>query len=77
MFLLGKVASAAQKARFLDPLVRGDVRSAFYMTEPAEEGGAGSDPSMLSTTAVRDGDDWVLNGRKKFITGAEGAASAS
>jgi acyl-CoA dehydrogenase len=73
MFLLGKVATAAQKARFLDPLVRGDARSAFFMTEPAEEGGAGSDPSMLRTTAVRDGNEWVLNGRKKFITGAEGA----
>ncbi|TWG88576.1 acyl-CoA dehydrogenase [Cupriavidus gilardii J11] len=73
MFLLGKVATEAQKQRFLAPLVRGEARSAFFMTEPAEEGGAGSDPSMLQTTAVRDGDDWVLNGRKKFITGAEGA----
>lgn len=73
MFLLGKVATEAQKPRFLAPLVRGEARSAFFMTEPAEEGGAGSDPSMLQTTAVPDGDDWVLNGRKKFITGAEGA----
>jgi len=73
MFLLGKVATPAQKARFLDPLVRGEARSAFFMTEPAEDGGAGSDPSMLQTRAVRDGNDWVINGRKKFITGAEGA----
>jgi acyl-CoA dehydrogenase len=43
------------------------------MTEPADENGAGSDPMMLSTTAVRDGNQWVLNGRKTFATGAEGA----
>ena len=74
MFLLGKVGTPAQKQRFLEPLVRGEARSAFFMTEPAEEGGAGSDPSMLQTTAVLDGDTWVVNGRKMFITGAEGAA---
>lgn len=73
MFLLGKVATPEQKARFLAPLVSGEARSAFFMTEPAAEGGAGSDPSMLQTTAVRDGDGWVVNGRKMFITGAEGA----
>ncbi|MBP0620560.1 acyl-CoA dehydrogenase family protein [Cupriavidus consociatus] len=74
MFLLGKVATTAQQQRFLSPLVRGEARSAFFMTEPAEDGGAGSDPSMLQTTAQRDGDEWVIRGRKKFITGAEGAA---
>jgi len=73
MYLLGKVATAAQQQRFLAPLVSGEARSAFFMTEPAEEGGAGSDPSMLQTTAVRDCGGWVLRGRKKFITGAEGA----
>ncbi|MCT9118486.1 acyl-CoA dehydrogenase family protein [Cupriavidus gilardii] len=73
MFLLGKVGTPAQKQRFLEPLVRGEARSAFFMTEPAEEGGAGSDPSMLQTTATQDGGDWVIRGRKKFITGAEGA----
>ncbi|KQS05359.1 acyl-CoA dehydrogenase [Sphingomonas sp. Leaf357] len=73
MFLLGKVGSAEQKKRFLDPLVAGDARSAFFMTELAEEGGAGSDPSMMKTTAVMDGNHWVVNGRKAFITGAEGA----
>src|SRR5689334_3678978 len=73
MYLLGKVGSAGQKARFLEPLVRGEARSAFFMTEPAEEGGAGSDPSMLQTRAVREGNEWVIRGRKKFITGAEGA----
>jgi acyl-CoA dehydrogenase len=43
------------------------------MTEPAEDGGAGSDPSMMKTTAVKDGEYWVVNGRKAFITGAVGA----
>jgi len=73
MFLLGKVASAEQRTRFLDPLVAGDARSAFFMTEPAADGGAGSDPSMLMTTAKQDGNHWVIDGRKAFITGAEGA----
>jgi len=73
MYLLGKVGSAEQKARFLDPLVSGEARSAFFMTEPAEDGGAGSDPSMMQTVCRLDGNHWVINGRKKFITGAEGA----
>ncbi|MDQ1156131.1 acyl-CoA dehydrogenase [Sphingomonas sp. SORGH_AS 950] len=73
MYLLGKVGSAEQKQRFLEPLIRGDARSAFFMTEPAEEGGAGSDPSMMKTSAVLDGNHWVVNGRKAFITGAQGA----
>lgn len=70
MYLLGKLASAYQKERFLEPLVQGHARSAFFMSEPAAEGGAGSDPSMMKTTARRDGNDWVINGRKAFITGA-------
>jgi acyl-CoA dehydrogenase len=74
MYLLGKVATAEQKARFLEPLVQGRTRSAFFMTEPAEDGGAGSDPSMLKTSARLDGDHWVINGRKAFITGAKGAS---
>jgi acyl-CoA dehydrogenase len=73
MYLLGKRASADQKRRFLDPMVAGEARSAFFMTEPAAEGGAGSDPSMLQTRAVRDGNHWRIDGRKAFITGAEGA----
>ncbi len=73
MFLIGKVATPAQKKRFLDQLVSGESRSAFFMTEPASEGGAGSDPSMLQTTAVLEGGDWVINGRKMYITGADGA----
>jgi acyl-CoA dehydrogenase len=74
MYLLGKVATAEQKTHFLEPLVQGRVRSAFFMTEPAEDGGAGSDPSMLKTSARLDGDHWIINGRKAFITGAKGAS---
>ncbi|GHH24031.1 putative acyl-CoA dehydrogenase [Sphingomonas glacialis] len=74
MFLLGKVGSPEQQARFLTPLVAGDARSAFFMTEPASDGGAGSDPSMMQTTCRRDGNHWVVNGRKAFITGALGAS---
>jgi len=73
MYLLGKVGSPEMKERFLKPMVEGRARSAFLMTEPAVEGGAGSDPSMMQTTAVQDGNHWVINGRKAFITGAQGA----
>ena len=73
MYLIGKVGSPALKARFLALLVSGEARSAFFMTEPAAEGGAGSDPSMMQTECRRDGDHWVINGRKAFITGADGA----
>jgi acyl-CoA dehydrogenase len=73
MYLIGKIGTAAQKARFLGQLVRGEARSAFFMTEPAGEGGAGSDPSMLQTVAVERDDGWCINGRKAFITGAVGA----
>ncbi|WP_434223286.1 acyl-CoA dehydrogenase family protein [Sinimarinibacterium thermocellulolyticum] len=72
--LLEAVATPAQKARWLQPMVEGRTRSCFAMTEPSP--GAGSDPSMLQTTAVRDGDSYVINGRKWFITGAEGASFA-
>jgi acyl-CoA dehydrogenase len=73
MFLLGRVATPAQQQRFLQPLVSGQARSAFFMTEPATDQGAGSDPQMLRTTARLEGDTWVIDGRKAFITGAEGA----
>ncbi|HEX7852241.1 MAG TPA: acyl-CoA dehydrogenase family protein [Sphingobium sp.] len=73
MYLLGKVGSAQIRERFLKPLVAGEARSAFFMTEPAAEGGAGSDPSMMLTTCRLDGNHWVIDGRKAFITGAEGA----
>ena len=74
MYLLGKVATAEQKEHFLKPLIAGEARSAFFMTEPADEGGAGSDPSMMQTVARQDGNRWVIDGRKAFITGADGAA---
>lgn len=73
MYLLGKCASPEQQERFLKPLVDGTERSAFFMTEPASENGAGSDPMMMQTTAKLDGNHWVINGRKTFITGAKGA----
>lgn len=71
MILLAKVATAAQKSRWLQPIVDGTVRSAFAMTEPAP--GAGSDPSQMLTRAERHGDKWIVHGRKWFITGAEAA----
>ena len=72
--LMEVVANAEQKERWLKPLVQGKIRSCFAMTEPAP--GAGADPSMLMTTAIRDGDDYIINGKKWFITGATGAAFA-
>ena len=60
-----------QKRRFLEPLVSGDARSFFSMTEPEVPG---SDPTTLRTQAVRDGDEWVIDGHKWFSSGAEGAA---
>lgn len=72
--LMEEVATPAQKSRWLQPLVEGRTRSCFAMTEPPP--GAGADPSMLKTTAVRDGDDYLISGTKWFITGAEGASFA-
>jgi acyl-CoA dehydrogenase len=69
--LMEVVASHEQKERWLRAQVQGETRSCFAMTEPPP--GAGADPSMLNTTAVRDGDHYVINGLKWFITGAEGA----
>jgi acyl-CoA dehydrogenase len=74
MHLLEHVATQEQKERFLRPLAAADVRSCFCMTEPAP--GAGSDPAALRTRAVRDGNHWVIDGEKWFITGAEGAGFA-
>jgi len=55
-----------QKARWLEPIASGEVVASFALTEP----GAGSNPSGLKTKAVRDGDSWVINGRKQYITNA-------
>ena len=68
MLLLEKVATEAQKARWLQPVVDGVVRSTFVMTEPMP--GAGSDPSAMRTRAEKRGDRWIVNGHKWFITGA-------
>ena len=73
MYLLGHVGSAELKARFLQPMIEGHKRSCFFMTEPADLNGAGSDPSMMITTCRRDGNHWVVDGRKCFATGADGA----
>jgi acyl-CoA dehydrogenase len=77
MYLLGRVGSREIRERFLAPLVEGRTQSAFFMTEPADDGGAGSDPSMMRTTCRRDGNHWVIDGRKAFITGAATACSSS
>jgi len=74
MHLLEAIATPAHKERWLRPLAAAEIRSCFCMTEP--EPGAGSDPSLLMTTATRDGDHYVINGSKWFITGAEGASFA-
>ena len=63
-------ASDAQKEKYLKPLCSGRTRSCFAMTEPEV---AGSDPTLIQTRAVTDGDDWVINGHKWFISGARGA----
>ncbi len=74
MHLLYHVANEEQRERYLVPLARGENRSCFAMTEPAP--GAGSDPSLLRSTAGRKNGKWAINGTKWFITGAEGAAFA-
>ncbi len=78
LHLLSVVASPAQKERFLRPLAEARTRSCFAMTEPITEAGdgAGSDPAMLATRATRDGDGYVISGRKWLTTGADGAAFA-
>jgi acyl-CoA dehydrogenase len=74
MHLLENVATPAQKRKYLEPLAAGQIRSCFAMTEPAP--GAGADPTMLRSRARRDGDAWVIDGHKWYITGADGAAFA-
>ena len=63
-------ATEEQRERFLRPLVEGKVRSCFSMTEPEMPG---SNPTMMGTTAVKDGDDYVINGQKWFTSSADGA----
>jgi alkylation response protein AidB-like acyl-CoA dehydrogenase len=72
--LLEQVANPEQKERYLRPLATAEVRSCFAMTEPHP--GAGSDPGMLATRAEKDGNGFVIRGKKWLITGAEGAAFA-
>jgi len=62
-----------QKEKYFEPLARGEVRSCFSMTEPEHPG---SNPTWMSTTAVKDGDDYVINGHKWFTSSAEGASFA-
>lgn len=71
--LLLVAATPEQKEKYLRPLASGDVRSCFAMTEPEV---SGSDPTGLRTSAVREGDDWVINGHKWFTSGAIGSAFA-
>jgi alkylation response protein AidB-like acyl-CoA dehydrogenase len=71
--ILHKFGTAQQKATWLEPLARGDIRSCFSMTEPENPG---SNPTLLSCQARRDGDDYVIDGHKWFTTAADGAAFA-
>ncbi len=72
MDLLARIASPAIREKYLAPLCRGEISSAFCMTEPAP--GAGADPSNLRTTARKVGDRWVIDGHKWFSTGGSAAA---
>jgi alkylation response protein AidB-like acyl-CoA dehydrogenase len=71
--ILWQFGTDEQKERWMKPLVNGDIRSCFSMTEPEVPG---SDPTTLQTRAVRDGDEWVINGHKWFTSGAIGATFA-
>ena len=73
MIMLQHAATLAQKERWLKPLLEGNVRSAFGMTEPNV---ASSDATNITTALRRDGDDWVIDGRKWYITGAAHPACA-
>jgi len=71
--ILHQYGSAEQRSRWLGPLAAGEIRSCFSMTEVDLPG---SNPTLMATTAIRDGDDYVINGRKWFTTAAAGAAFA-
>src|SRR5581483_7456065 len=68
--ILAHFGTAEQKAKYLRPLLDGTISSCYSMTEPQ----AGADPTLLRTTAVRDGDEWVINGEKWFSTHARYAS---
>ena len=71
--LLNKYSTEDQRRKYLKPLMEGKIRSCFSMTEP---GFAGSNPVNMDTTAIRDGNDYIINGHKWFTTAADGAAFA-
>jgi len=71
MELMHTHASEALKEKYLAPLMKGEIRSCFAMTEPDR---AGSNPVIMDTTAVKDGDDYIINGHKWFTSSADGAA---
>jgi alkylation response protein AidB-like acyl-CoA dehydrogenase len=73
MEILAKYGSDEQQEMYLKPLVAGEIRSCFSMTEPDYPG---SNPVWMGTTALKDGDDYIITGRKWFTTGADGAAFA-
>ncbi len=73
MEILAEFGTKEQKERWLTPMLNGEIRSCFSMTEPEV---AGSDPTLLRTTAVKDGDEWVINGHKWYTSAATGAAVA-
>lgn len=73
MHTLYHFATEYQREHYLNPLLAGEVRSCFSMTEPEV---AGSDPTLIQTSAVEDGDEWVINGHKWFTSGARGAGFA-
>ena len=71
--LMHKHASKELKQKFLQPLMKGEIRSCFSMTEPEY---AGSNPIQMGTTAIKEGNEWVINGHKWFTTAADGASFA-
>jgi acyl-CoA dehydrogenase len=73
MEILAEFGTPEQKKRWLEPCLEGTMRTSFSMTEPDT---AGSDPTQLKSRAVRDGDDYVINGHKWFTSGAYGAGFA-
>ena len=74
MELLSKFGTKEQKEKFLKPLLDGSIRSCFAMTEPEF---AGSNPTRLATTAVKKGDQYILNGHKWFTSSADGATDSA